>query len=844
MQLTIQYCHQFTRFMLLPAAIAIAVHGANAQCATQWLEGDGMPGLLGHANASAMWDPDGVGPAAPVLVVGGQFSIAGTVGARNIATYDPVTAVWSPLGDGLPAGSVDSVAMLPNGGLIAGDINGQVLRWDGASWLAMGSGMNGSIDALGSLANGDPVAAGSFTMAGGVAANRIACWTGTAWAPLGTGMDDRVRVLKSLPSGELVAAGGFTTADGVAAAGVASWDGASWTGFGSGLVPGLVGVFPGGVQALAQLPNGNLVAAGSFANVAGGVLQWDGVNWSALSWGWFITARTLAVLPNGDVVASAGGVFARYNGNNWSALASLYRAQGGPLVQTTTVLPTGELFAGGYFSATGTERAEGVALHDGTAWAPMAPDTHLDGSVLAISGLADGNVVVSGGLRNAGPVVLNGIARYDHGAWLPMGSGFTNAGPNEALVMSLVTLPNQDVVACGQFTHAGGVAVDSVARWNGTSWSAMGAGVSGAWRLASSSNGELVATSGTSVWRWNAVSWVQLGSDRSFLILDMAFLDNGDLVAVGDHLFGPSGVVERWDGAAWSSVGGGGGIAASLSGLAAVVATDGGGFVVGGRFGDAGGVRNVARWDGASWSWVGTSTQPWMNTTEYVSALAVLPNGDLIATGSFGLTGASPVNSIARFDGVTWSSIDTGLTERSSIFNAAEGRALAVASTGDVIVGGTFAMAGSRASIGLATLTTTCPATAVAFGSGCIGSGGLEELHAQSLPWTGSNYTTEGTGLPQLALTIDVRGLATTSLPLATILPQGVAGCSLLASPDLLDLYVPNAGRLVTTFAIPNLPVFVGQTVHQQLVSLQLDAIGSILAMTSTNGLSATIGSF
>jgi hypothetical protein len=840
MQFTIQYCQQFTRLMLLPAAIAIAVHGVSAQCSTQWLAGDGMPGLLGHATASTMWDPDDAGPAAPVLVVGGQFSIAGTVGARNIATYDLVTAAWSPLGDGLPGGSVDSVTMLPNGDLIAGDINGQVQRWDGASWLALGSGMNGSIDSLGSLANGDLAAAGSFTMAGGVAANRVAYWTGSAWAPLGTGMDDRVRVLQSLPSGELVAAGSFTTADGVAAAGVASWDGASWTGFGSGLVPGLLGVFVGGVQALAQLPNGNLVAAGSFANVAGGVVQWDGTNWSALSWGWFITAHTLAVLPSGDVVVSAGGVLARYDGTSWSALPSLY----GALVRTTTVLPTGELFAGGRFSSTGTERAEGVALHDGTAWAPMAPDTHLDGRILAMSSLAGGDVVVGGDLINAGPVALNGIARYDHGTWSPMGSGFTNTGPNAALVMGLVTLPNQDVVACGLFTHAGGVAANSVARWNGTSWSALGAGVSGARSLASSSTGELVATSATKVLRWDGVSWVQLGSDRGFLIRAMAFLDNGDLVAVGAELFGSADVVERWDGATWSSVGGIGGIGGSLNGLAAVAATDGGGFVVAGRFGDAGGVRNVARWDGASWSWVGTSTQPWTSTTEYVTALAVLPNGDLIATGKFGQTGASPVNNIARFDGATWSSIDTGLTERTSIYSDAEGTAIAVASKGDVIVGGTFAVAGPHASIGLATLTTSCPATAIAFGNGCIGSGGLEELQAQSLPWTGSTYTTEGTGLPQLALTIDVRGLATASLPLASILPQGVVGCSLLASPDLLNVYVPSAGRLVTTFVIPNLPVLVGQAVHQQLVSLEVDAVGSILAMTSTNGLSATIGSF
>ncbi|HZN40085.1 MAG TPA: hypothetical protein VFD82_14865, partial [Planctomycetota bacterium] len=57
---------------------------APAQCATQWLPGAGIPGTNGYIMATTMWDPDGGGPMQPVLVVGGTFTLAGTVLANNI----------------------------------------------------------------------------------------------------------------------------------------------------------------------------------------------------------------------------------------------------------------------------------------------------------------------------------------------------------------------------------------------------------------------------------------------------------------------------------------------------------------------------------------------------------------------------------------------------------------------------------------------------------------------------------------------------------------------------------------------------------------------------------------
>lgn len=214
------------RLMTLLLVVGMSSARASAQCATQWLPGDGVPGTNGCVNATTMWDPDGPGPMQAVVVVGGYFTLAGKALANNIALYDPVSGVWS----------------------------------------ALGTGMDYQVNALATLPSGDLAAGGDFTTADGVSANRIALWNGTNWSALGTGMHagspalGRVGALTTLPNGDVVAGGSFTTAGGVSTAHIARWDGTSWLALGSGMnAP---------VHALACLPNA-LVAGGHFTTAGG-----------------------------------------------------------------------------------------------------------------------------------------------------------------------------------------------------------------------------------------------------------------------------------------------------------------------------------------------------------------------------------------------------------------------------------------------------------------------------------------------------------------------------------------------------------------------------------------------
>ncbi|MBL8733795.1 MAG: hypothetical protein JNN13_15600, partial [Planctomycetes bacterium] len=73
-------------------------------------------------------------------------------------------------------------------------------------------------------------------------------------------------------------------------------------------------------------------------------------------------------------------------------------------------------------------------------------------------------------------------------------------------------------------------------------------------------------------------------------------------------------------------------------------------LVVAGAFANAGNVAasRVARWNGATWSALGTGIGSGLNTD--VRACVTMPNGDLIVGGSFTVAGGVAASNIARWD--------------------------------------------------------------------------------------------------------------------------------------------------------------------------------------------------
>jgi trimeric autotransporter adhesin len=720
---------------VLGAVVLGVLAGAQAegQCTPQWLPGDGLAGVDGTVHATLVWDPDGAGPAPARLVVGGEFTIAGDAFARNIAVWDPLDGSWSALGEGTN-GAVFALAAVPNGSggsdLVAGGFftvaggrgAGRIASWDGSAWRPLGVGMNDSVNALVVLPGGELVAGGRFTTAGGAAAGQLARWDGRAWSGVGGGVGGgasgpQVRAFAVMDSGDLIVGGDFTSAGGISADHIARWDGGVWSGLGGGV--------NGVVHALTVLPNGEVVAGGEFTS-AGGVsaariAQWDGTGWRALGQGvsnhfGLASVFALTTLASGDLIA--GGWFgragttdasnvARWDGSRWWRLSSRdWMGPGATRVRAAAVVPGGPLVIGGEFGSIGEVGVSGVAAWDEQEWSPLGGG--LNERVMAMIALPEGELVVGGVFTWATGVSLAKVARWSDGRWWPMG---IELGGVYTWVSALWPLPDGEVAAGGEFIAPGGASLYGLAHWDGSRWHRWPAlPDEPVTAFATLPRGDLIAggwfhwagsTSAKHVARWDGREWHALGSGMDRAVFSLAVLPNGHLVAGGEFSIAggvPASRIASWDGDRWSALGAGVGGERWVR-VYALAVLDNGELVAGGTFSRAGGVtvNSIARWDGEDWHPMGGGMGGGIQGPT-VFALAVLPNGDVIAGGDFETAGAVPAQNIARWDGVAWNPLESGLRGQSPRTVAA----LAVMPDGRLAAGGSFTSAGPHVSSRLA----------------------------------------------------------------------------------------------------------------------------------------------
>ena len=648
--------------------------------------GEGVSGGSGiQVSALAVYD-DGSGDA---LYAAGQFTTAGTVAASNIAKWDG--NAWSPLGSGVN-NRVSALTVFDDGSgaalyaagqfSVAGGVptNSRVAKWNGSAWSAVGSPINGSVNALVKFDDGTGealYAGGAFQGLGPPAGNYVAKWNGTAWQAVGGGFDLNVTAFGVHDDGNgdaLYAGGMFTTSGGIAVNGIARWDGAAWTPLGTGIA----GVPPGGllqppsVDALATFDDGSgaaLYVCGSFGSAGGvaaaSIAKWNGSVWSSVGAGLESSiggpfAGALVVHNDVDGEALyAGGLFtfaggtgglagnggvqvnnlARWNGTSWSGLGT---GANGPVSALLAWDGGGEdaLYAGGTFSEIGGVLVRGIARWNGAVWTPLGsgmspPLPGLFPQVLALALYDDGNgeaLYAGGSFASAGGVPAQAIAKWDGNSWAALGSGL-NASPGGFPLVRALAVYNDGtgsaLYAGGTFSGAGGVGVSNVARWNGSSWASLGSGTS-----------SIV----------NALAVYNDGFG-SALFVGGSFLQVGGLTV---------NRIAKWNGVLWSSLGSG----TNGNVRALAVHNDGGGeaLFVGGGFTTAGGTSKsrIAKWNGASWSAVGAGAN------DDVLAFAVFDDSSgpqLYVGGEFSTAGGVTVNHVARWDGAAWSALATGLKD-------------------------------------------------------------------------------------------------------------------------------------------------------------------------------------
>jgi hypothetical protein len=160
-----------------------------------------------------------------------------------------------------------------------------------------------------------------------------------------------------------------------------------------------------------------------------------------------------------------------------------------------------------------------------------------NGYVYALAVLGT-NVYVGGEFDTAGGSPAKAIAKWDGSTWTALGSGM--AGISIPSVNALA-LSGSDLYAGGCFTTAGGTPVNHVAKWNGTNWTNFGSGMND-WVFALAVSGSDVYAGGwfstaggrsaNRIAKWNGSSWSPLGSGLNETVRALA-VSGSDLYAGG-----------------------------------------------------------------------------------------------------------------------------------------------------------------------------------------------------------------------------------------------------------------------------------------------------------------------
>ncbi|MEM8932778.1 MAG: hypothetical protein AAGE94_16455, partial [Acidobacteriota bacterium] len=257
-------------------------------------------------------------------------------------------------------------------------------------------------------------------------------------------------------------------------------------------------------------------------------------------------------------------------------------------------------------------------------------------------------------------------------------TAFSVPGPNGRVTASVVfddgTGPA--LYVGGHFTTVDRSAISGIARWDGTTWSAVGAGFRGeifALTVFDDGSGPALYAAGNMIYagdstigriaKWDGSTWSGLGVDDAgfFGIYALAVFDdgNGPKLAVGGTFDSLGGVaapsIAAWNGTTWEAIGAG----TNPFGAVFSFATQGGVLYAAGSFStiDGEAISDLAAWDGTRWSAVGDASLRFID----LYSLAIYDDGggpDLYAASfqSF-IGGVATDNRVLRWDGSTWEAI-------------------------------------------------------------------------------------------------------------------------------------------------------------------------------------------
>ncbi len=210
-----------------------------------------------------------------------------------------------------------------------------------------------------------------------------------------------------------------------------------------------------------------------------------------------------------------------------------------------------------------------------------------------------------------------------------------------------------------------GAVLNSIAKWNGTSWSALRGGMTysavsafatigsdlyaGGWFSSNPQRSLVDGVSANKIARWNGFAWSKLGTDHLNSKVS-ALLSIGNTLYAGGYFTaaGSSNLnyIATWDGSAWESLGGG------TNNIVKAIKAIGSDIYAAGSFTSAGGspANYIAKWNGSAWSALGGGLNNSATSMEVIGA-------DLYVGGAFTQVDGIATNCVAKWNGSAWSSL-------------------------------------------------------------------------------------------------------------------------------------------------------------------------------------------
>lgn len=320
--------------------------------------------------------------------------------------------IWINMNQGFDL-NVNDLVLGPDGKIYAAGEFQQILNppgpvksgfgiayWDGYIWTALNTTAigGGMVNAVAIATNGYVYVAGTFTLIGGIAANRIAYWNGSAWNALGSGLNGGVNTIKFSSNGDLYVGGSFTTAGGVSCAFIARWDGLQWRRVGQ------YGGLNSTVQSIDITPDGaKLYVGGVFTDQNG------------------LAANALKAVAQYDVVT---GLFSAMGNGFVSSVNG---------VLSIHISQTGGVFAGGTFILSGSETINRIAKWNRSAWTALGGGVGgVNESVNDISSRSNGDLLIVGNFTEADGRAVSGVTLWNGSAFYPV--DISLAGSNTGLI--------------------------------------------------------------------------------------------------------------------------------------------------------------------------------------------------------------------------------------------------------------------------------------------------------------------------------------------------------------------------------------------------------------------------